>query len=485
MPAFEELEARLAALRPVPMAEPIQSKDTTSNALGLDDEMMSKLRVLGIDPKNLGDMESGHDSEIERYLASDDWRSEATQSDRESSALTDNDISGLESPLSLDLSSPTTPLRTPLARLPDRNATLRPSDRNLFSLAQSISSENMFDSDRAESPAPIHHPPSGRRRQEALETLRRVKDGLRLEADSEDGDMSDSLGGQVELGPPGHTPPPSRMGRRGSNTPPHTLQTPRPKLACSPPASFSTASPIELDKGTDEPHTPPAASTQSLSQETEARTPGPINLRRHLPTVDTVETPGFRYSPDDSSIEDDLASALSSDMFNTPDKRTPTSPPHTPSEDEAQVARYASLLQNLASPSRQPADPFDDPLLNTPNRLPMPDSDSEDSKRTNSVFARLEGLHPQTGIPNVPLVTAKVPGAPKLDIEGWRVKRDDDPDSWCSICNADATLQCEEEPCDGDLYCKKCFTEGHPKDDLEMSQHKPKSWTPKDAKTPT
>ncbi|KAF8666709.1 abscission [Rhizoctonia solani] len=513
MPAFEELEARLAALRPVPMAEPIQSKDTTSNALGLDDEMMSKLRVLGIDPKNLGDMESGHDSEIERYLASDDWRSEATQSDRESSALTDNDISGLESPLSLDLSSPTTPLRTPLARLPDRNATLRPTDRNLFSLAQSISSENMFDSDRAESPAPIHHPPSGRRRrskkerdlnlsttslsaddelddseddeEETLETLKHIKDGLRLEADSEDGDMSDSLGGQVELGPPGHTPPPSRMGRRGSNTPPHTLQTPRPKLACSPPASFSTASPIELDKGTDEPHTPPAASTQSLSQETEARTPGPINLGRHLPTVDTVETPGSGYAPDDSSIEDDLASALSSDMFNTPDKRTPTSPPHTPSEDEAQLARYASLLQNLASPSRQPADPFDDPLLNTPNRLPMPDSDSEDSKRTNSVFARLEGLHPQTGIPNVPLVTAKVPGAPKLDIEGWRVKRDDDPDSWCSICNADATLQCEEEPCDADLYCKKCFTEGHPKDDLEMSQHKPKSWTPKDAKTPT
>ncbi|KAF8754081.1 abscission [Rhizoctonia solani] len=490
MPAFEELEARLAALRPVPMAEPIQSKDTTSNALGLDDEMMSKLRVLGIDPKNLGDMESGHDSEIERYLASDDWRSEATQSDRESSALTDNDISGLESPLSLDLSSPTTPLRTPLARLPDRNATLRPTDRNLFSLAQSISSENMFDSDRAESPAPIHHPPSGRRRrskkerdlnlsttslsaddelddseddeEETLETLKHIKDGLRLEADSEDGDMSDSLGGQVELGPPGHTPPPSRMG-----------------------PSFSTASPIELDKGTDEPHTPPAASTQSLSQETEARTPGPINLGRHLPTVDTVETPGSGYAPDDSSIEDDLASALSSDMFNTPDKRTPTSPPHTPSEDEAQLARYASLLQNLASPSRQPADPFDDPLLNTPNRLPMPDSDSEDSKRTNSVFARLEGLHPQTGIPNVPLVTAKVPGAPKLDIEGWRVKRDDDPDSWCSICNADATLQCEEEPCDGDLYCNKCFTEGHPKDDLEMSQHKPKSWTPKDAKTPT
>ncbi|CCO30812.1 Zinc finger FYVE domain-containing protein 19 [Rhizoctonia solani AG-1 IB] len=308
--------------------------------------------------------------------------------------------------------------------------------------------------------------------EEALETLRHVRDELKLEADSEDGDVSDSLGGQVELGPPGHTPPPSRMGRRGSNTPPHTLQTPRPKMARSPPASFSTASPIELDK------------------ETVDRVHPLLPRLKHFPLLERPR-PGHL----DLLARDDLflqltpaklqASALSSDMFDTPDKLTPTSPPHTPSEDDAQVARYASLLQNLASPSRQPRDPFEDLSLNTPNSLPILDSDSEDSKRTNSVFARLEGLHPQSGIPNVPVVTAKVPGVPRLDIEGWRVKRDDDPDSWCCICNADATLQCTGEACDGDLYCNKCFAEGHSKDDPEMSKHKPNSWTPKDAKTPT
>ncbi|CAE6456759.1 unnamed protein product [Rhizoctonia solani] len=517
MPAFEELEARLAALRPAPTAEPIQSKDTTSNALGLDDEMMSKLRVLGIDPKNLGDMESGHDSEIERYLASDDWRSEATQSDRESSALTDNDLSGLESPLSLDLSSPTTPLRTPLARLPDRNATLRPSDRNLFSLAQSMSSD-MFDSDRAESPEPVHYPLSGRKRRakkerdpgasttslsaddelddsddeddedDAAEALRRVRDRLRLEADSEEGDTSDSLGGQVELGPPGHTPPPSRMGRRGSNTPPHTLRTPRPNLARPPSASSFVASPIDLDREGNALSTPPAASAQALPPigETGPTTPGPIGSKRPLPTVDTIDTSASGNAKDNGSLEDDLASALSSDVFPTSDKQAlPPPSPHTPSDDDAQVARYASLLQNLASPSRQPMDPFDDPLLNKLNKLPALDLNNEDSKRADSVFAKLEGLHPQSGIPNVPVVTAKVPGVPKLDIEGWRAKRDDDPDSWCCICNADATLQCVGETCDGDLYCSNCFAEGHPKDDPEMSKHKPKSWTPKDAKTPT
>jgi hypothetical protein len=63
MPAFEDLEARLAALRPAPTVPPTKQDQKESNALGLDDEMLSKLRVLGIDPLNLSDMDNGHDSE--------------------------------------------------------------------------------------------------------------------------------------------------------------------------------------------------------------------------------------------------------------------------------------------------------------------------------------------------------------------------------------------------------------------------------------
>lgn len=36
---------------------------------------------------------------------------------------------------------------------------------------------------------------------------------------------------------------------------------------------------------------------------------------------------------------------------------------------------------------------------------------------------------------------------------------DDDIETWCIICNDDATLRCAG--CDGDLYCQLCWAEGH------------------------
>ncbi|RIA95287.1 hypothetical protein C1645_816892 [Glomus cerebriforme] len=49
---------------------------------------------------------------------------------------------------------------------------------------------------------------------------------------------------------------------------------------------------------------------------------------------------------------------------------------------------------------------------------------------------------------------------------------DDDPNTWCCICNEDAIIKCKD--CDGDLYCQPCFNEGHfgLHSDYDMKRHK-------------
>lgn len=47
----------------------------------------------------------------------------------------------------------------------------------------------------------------------------------------------------------------------------------------------------------------------------------------------------------------------------------------------------------------------------------------------------------------------------------------DETEGWCCICNEDGVLVCID--CDDDVYCKRCFDEGH-KFDVEYRTHKTK-----------
>ncbi|KAG8910379.1 Abscission/NoCut checkpoint regulator [Tulasnella sp. 408] len=108
-----------------------------------------------------------------------------------------------------------------------------------------------------------------------------------------------------------------------------------------------------------------------------------------------------------------------------------------------------------------------------------------------AVFAKLQSISPNTAkigvnrgkkdVHDGPSTDSKsdpsdLGPAPALDIEGWRAAKDNKPEEWCCICNADAEVSCPG--CDKDLYCKKCYAEGHPSDAADAGEHKPVDYTP-------
>ncbi|BEI94080.1 uncharacterized protein CcaverHIS019_0605390 [Cutaneotrichosporon cavernicola] len=99
---------------------------------------------------------------------------------------------------------------------------------------------------------------------------------------------------------------------------------------------------------------------------------------------------------------------------------------------------------------------------------PLPDlREDDDPPDMKAKMDLLRGLKGPSNFPTVPRREPKkdeMGPPPRAPGQGWGIPgyddgRDDDLDSWCSICNKDAELRCRG--CEGDLYCRACWSEGH------------------------
>ncbi|NXV90589.1 ANCHR regulator, partial [Calonectris borealis] len=120
----------------------------------------------------------------------------------------------------------------------------------------------------------------------------------------------------------------------------------------------------------------------------------------------------------------------------------------------------------------------EDPEKVTLETYKLPDSDEEVAEeeaicRVLKQLTEEAALDEASGF-NIPPDQTAQPGPLQQNLQTpttTAFARADDSDEdelpWCCICNEDATLRCHG--CDGDLYCQRCFREGH--DEFDLKDH--------------
>ena len=96
-------------------------------------------------------------------------------------------------------------------------------------------------------------------------------------------------------------------------------------------------------------------------------------------------------------------------------------------------------------------------LPSAPTELPSSPAPNQDADVDDALSARFASL----SLPGVPSFNpAKKPVNIQKNVKSNLPKyTDEDMESWCCICNEDATVKCMG--CDGDLYCQECWSDGH------------------------
>lgn len=122
---------------------------------------------------------------------------------------------------------------------------------------------------------------------------------------------------------------------------------------------------------------------------------------------------------------------------------------HSSSEDPTSKAKHATTDDNFTLPS-------------APTSLPEDDFDRTQAIE-DAFTARLAALAApspsQTDSLGLPSAPSFAPQKKPPVSSNLQQRLDDEIDTWCIICQDDATLRCLG--CDNDLYCQNCWMEGH------------------------
>lgn len=152
--------------------------------------------------------------------------------------------------------------------------------------------------------------------------------------------------------------------------------------------------------------------------------------------------------------------------------------------DEVNLERVNEPQDQETLQDDQEKDVEEEPTLSlpsAPSKLPEPPADvgAETSKKSldfeSDIAARMAALKGlgstnELGLPSAP--TFKPLDKP---VKGVMKKyTDEEVDSWCIICQDDATVKCLG--CDEDLYCASCWKEGHMGPDVGWEERRHK-WT--------
>lgn len=145
-------------------------------------------------------------------------------------------------------------------------------------------------------------------------------------------------------------------------------------------------------------------------------------------------------------------------------------------EENMRQEQILALAKRLAELQGQ------DPEKVTLQDYRLPDSDEDEESAVQRVMKQLTeeaALDKASGF-NIPVQPVPQPQArvcrakPKAQAKAPTPKAGTEELPWCCICNEDATLRCSG--CDGDLYCARCFREGH--DAFELKEHQTFAFRP-------